>query len=78
MQNAREACQPHVDQVKAIMKEAQNNGIPKKPLGAKLRERSLRRKADGVTESLSDAQRDIFLEISLKLGDLPLFRGLDA
>jgi hypothetical protein len=70
MSNAAAACQPHVDQIKAIKKEAAEAGIPKKPLSAKLRERGLRRKADKCREVLSEEQRDIFDEISLKLNDL--------
>jgi hypothetical protein len=70
MRNAQIACQPLRDEVKALMKEAAEAGIPKKPLSAKLRERSLRRRADACRESLSEDQRDIVDEISKKLGDL--------
>lgn len=70
MKNAQIACQPHIDQIKAIKKEAAEAGIPKKPLSAKLRERGLRRKADGCRESLSEEQREIFDEISQKMDDL--------
>lgn len=78
MKAATEACQPHVDEIKAIKKAAAENGIAKKPLSAKLRERSLSRKAEGCRETLSEEQQSIFDEISSKLGDLPLFRGLDS
>lgn len=70
MRNAQIACQPHVDQIKAIKKEAAEAGIPKKPLSAKLRERGLRRKADSCRETLSEEQREIFDEISQKMDDL--------
>lgn len=70
MRNAQAACQPHIDQIKAIKKEAAEAGIPKKPLSAKLRERGLRRKADRCRETLSDDQREIFDEISQKMDDL--------
>lgn len=70
MRNAAIACQPHIDQIKAIKKEAAENGIPKKPLAAKLRERGLRRKADACRETLSEEQRETFDEISQKLDDL--------
>jgi len=70
MKNAQAACQPHVDEIKRLKKEAAEAGIPKKPLAAKLRERGLRRKADGCREILSDEQRDIYDEISQKLDDL--------
>lgn len=70
MGNAAVACQPHVDQIKAIKKEAAEAGIPKKPLGAKLRERGLRHKADRCREVLSEEQQSVFDEISQKLDDL--------
>jgi hypothetical protein len=70
MRNAQVACQPHVDQIKAIKKEAAENGIPKKPLSAKLRERGLRKKADSCRETLSEEQRETYDEISQKLDDL--------
>ena len=70
MRNAQIACQPHIDQIKAIKKEAAEAGIPKKPLSAKLRERGLRRKADSCRETLSEEQREIFDEISQKMDDL--------
>lgn len=70
MKNAAIAAQPHLDQIKAIKKEAAEAGIPKKPLAAKIRERGLRRKADACRETLSEEQRDIFDEISQKMDDL--------
>ena len=70
MRNAQTACQPHVDRIKEIKKEAAEAGIAKKPLSAKLRERGLRRKADACRDSLSEAQQEVFDEISSKLGDL--------
>jgi len=70
MRNAQTACQPHLDQIKAIKKEAAEAGIAKKPLTAKLAERALRRRADAKRETLSEEQRAIFDEISQKLGDL--------
>lgn len=73
MRDAREACQPFVDQQKEIKKAAAEAGIPKKPFSAKIRERSLRRRADQVTDSLSEEQKAIFAEISAKLGDMNLF-----
>lgn len=77
MENARVAAQPHNDQCKAIAKAAAEAGIEKKAFKAKIRERALKRKAERVTDSLSERQKDIFAEITLKLGELPLFRGLD-
>lgn len=76
MEAAAKQCQPHLDEIKAIKKAAAENGIPKKPLSAKLAERKLLRKAEHVADGLSDDQKDIFAEISLKLGDLPLFAAL--
>lgn len=70
--------QAYTDNIKAIKKAAAENGIPKKPLNAKLAERRDLRKAESRRETLSEDQREIFDEISAKLGDLPLFRKLDA
>jgi len=73
MRDAATACQPHLDQQKAIKKAAAEAGIPKKPFSAKIRERSLLRRAEQVTDSLSEEQKSIFAEISAKLGDMNLF-----
>lgn len=73
MRNAASACQPHIDQQKAIKKAAAEAGIPKKPFSAKIRERSLKRRAEAVTDSLSEEQKAVFAEISAKLGDWNLF-----
>ena len=78
MRNAQAACQPHIDQIKAIKKEAAEAGIPKKPLAAKIRERGLRRKADRCRETLSEDQREIFDEISQKMDDLFSFADRQA
>ena len=74
MSNAAAACQPHIDQQKAIKKAAAEAGIPKKPFSAKIRERSLMRRAEGCREILSEEQRAIFDEMSAKLGDMNLFQ----
>jgi SpoVK/Ycf46/Vps4 family AAA+-type ATPase len=76
MDAAAKACQPFIDEIKAIKKAAAVNMIPKKPLNAKLAERKLLRKAEGVTDALNDDQKEIFAEISAKLGDLPMFAGV--
>lgn len=73
MRDATAACEPHVTQQKAIKKAAAEAGIPKKPFSAKIRERSLLRRAEHVTDSLSEEQKSIFAEISAKLGDMNLF-----
>lgn len=70
MENARIASQPHVDQMKAIAKEAAEAGIEKKAFKAKIRERALRRKADHCRSVLSERQQEVFDEISIKLKDL--------
>ena len=70
MENARLACQPHKDRQKENRREATEAGIPKKAFSAKIRERRLRSRADACRETLSEAQREIFDEISQKLGDL--------
>lgn len=75
MRNATAACEPHVTQQKAIKKAAAEAGIPKKPFSAKLRERALKRKAEHVTDMLSEDQKEIFAEISAKLGDWNLFQA---
>lgn len=79
MADAAIACQPHKDRMKEIKTEAAEAKIPKKPFAAKIRERSLRRRAEGVTNSLSEDQKTIFAEISAKLGDMNLFQhALDS
>jgi hypothetical protein len=70
LENARVACQPHVDRMKEIAKEAAECGIEKKAFKAKLRERTLRRKADKCRATLSERQQEVFDDISTKLGDL--------
>ena len=77
MTEARVKCQPHIDRQKEISSDAAEAGIEKKAFKAKLRERSLKRRADAVTNDLSERQKEIFAEISLKLGDLPLFSQLE-
>lgn len=77
MSNAKAACQPHIDEIKRLKKEAAEAGIAKKPLSAKLRERGHKRKAETCRETLSDEQRDVFDEITKKLGELPLFQNLN-
>ena len=76
MRKAREACEPHITEIKEIKKKAATNGIPKGPLSAKMRERKFLRKADSVSDILTEEQKDIFEEISAKLGDFPLFESL--
>jgi hypothetical protein len=73
--DAKVACQPHIDQIKALKKAAAEAGIPKKPLSAKIRQRGLLRRAEKVAASLSDAQRETLAEID-SLVELPLFAGL--
>ena len=75
MSDAEAACQPHRDRQKEIKTEAAEASIPKKPFAAKLRERALRRRAERVTDALSDTQKAIFAEISEKLGDMNLFQA---
>jgi len=78
MAKAKQDCQPYRDEIKAIKKAAAEADIPKKPFSAKIRERTLRRKADTVDAALSDEHKTIFAEISLKLDDMPQFAGLDS
>ena len=75
MDNAKAACQPHIDQQKAIAKAAAEAGVEKKPFRAKIRERALKRRAEGCRGTLSEAQQAIFDEISQKLGDWNLFEA---
>jgi hypothetical protein len=76
MRKAREACQPHVDEIKAIKKRAaEENHVPKKVFSAALRERKLLRKAGAVRGSLSDEQADTYDHVKHALGmlaDMPL------
>jgi hypothetical protein len=59
-----------LDEIKAIKKAAAEAGIPKKVFSAKLRERSLLRKADAVRGTLSEEQQEFFDEVTVKLGEL--------
>jgi hypothetical protein len=78
MDRARAACQPHLDRMKELVKDAAECGIEKKAFKAKLRERTHLRKAENVSASLSDRQKEVFAEITTKLSALPLFAALDA
>jgi conjugal transfer/entry exclusion protein len=69
MAEATTKAQAHRDNIKAIKKKAAENGIAKEPFEAKLRERRLTERAESCRESLSENQRDIFDEISIKLGE---------
>jgi len=70
MAEAQKKCQPHVDHIKAVKKRAAEDGIPKKPLAAALKKRTLLGKAEHVDKALNPGQRDIFSEIWSKLSDL--------
>ena len=70
MSDAAIACQPHKDQMKEITKAAAEAGCPKKVFKAKMRERGYLRRAEGARDILSDEQREIYDEISKKLGPL--------
>lgn len=76
MRKAREACQPHVDDQKAIVKAAAENAhVPKKVFRAMLRERSLERKRDAVRGTLSEDQQETLDQVKHALGilaDTPL------
>lgn len=78
MADAKAACQPHVDEIKVIKKEAATAGIPKKVFSVKLRERSFLRRAEDAPSILSDEQLAIFNEISEKLGPLGAWAKRDA
>jgi len=78
MRNAREAAQPHVDQKKAILKAAAENGLNKEPFRAKLAERKDLRKADNRRSVLNEEQQADFDAITAAMGDLPLFKHLDS
>lgn len=67
MEKARMACEPHLTRIKDIVKEAAECGVEKKAFKAKLRERALLRKAEGQRDTLSERQREVFDEISVKL-----------
>src|SRR4051794_2941807 len=76
MRQAREDCQPHVDDVKELIKEASEaGGIPKKVFRAMLGKRRALRKADNADHALSDEQKLTFERLELALGllrDTPL------
>lgn len=70
MVKAVQACQPHRDQQKEIIKAAAEAGVPKKVFKAKLNERRFLTKAELADSALSDEQKEIFAQVSLKLGPL--------
>jgi hypothetical protein len=76
MEAARVQCQPHLDKLKDIAKEAAECGIEKKAFKAKLRERSLERKASKCRDVLSERQREVFDKMSGFLQD-DLFAYID-
>lgn len=73
MELARINCQPHVDRMKEIAKEAAECGLEKKAFKAKLRERSLERKAHMCRAVLSERQQEVFDRMSGMLIDDDLF-----
>jgi hypothetical protein len=73
MENARVACQPHVDRMKDIAKEAAECGIEKKAFKAKLRERGYKRRASTVRNTLSERQREVYDKMTAMLPDDELF-----
>lgn len=70
LEKARTECQPHIDQQKAIAKEAAEAGVDKKVFKAKMSERRFLRRADHVRATLSERGQDLFDEVSLALGKL--------
>lgn len=70
MADAREACQPHKDQIKDIKNTAAEEGFAKKPLNAVLAKRKHLRKADNADVALNDGQKDDFEQIQHALGML--------
>ncbi|MEP6826976.1 MAG: hypothetical protein ABJA10_02755 [Aestuariivirga sp.] len=82
MLKAREACQPHKDQIKAIKKDAAQNGITKEPFNAALSCRNDDRRKNKRRANLSEHGQAIFDEVMSKVtqiefGDLPMFKSLD-
>jgi uncharacterized protein (UPF0335 family) len=78
MADAVLACQPHKDQMKEITKAAAEAGVPKKVFKAKLNERRHLRKAEQADHALSDEMKEIYAEVSQKLGDLGMWAKADA
>lgn len=76
MRKAREDCQPHVDALKELKKEAAEvGGVPKKVFSAMLAKRRALRKAENADHALSDEQKLTFERLELALGllrDTPL------
>jgi len=69
--------QPHKDEIARLKKEAAKAGIPKAPLGAKLRERKFLHKAATVTVPLNEGEREMFEEIGAKSVDLPYLTDIN-
>jgi hypothetical protein len=77
MAEAKAKCQPHVDAIKAIKKAAATQGFEKKTFGASLSRRRHLLKAQSVTNSLNDEQKDKFSQIEMFLAEMPLGDGDD-
>jgi hypothetical protein len=71
MRKAREDCQPHVDDLKELKKEAaEAGGVPKKVFSAMLAKRRALRKAENADHALSDEQKETFEQLEHALGML--------
>lgn len=71
----KEDCEPISADIKEVMDEAKEAGIPKKELKAALKARELRRKIDDQREKLNEYEQNNFDNLVLALGglkDLPL------
>lgn len=71
MQAAKDKAAPLREDIGNVKKEAHDRtGVSRKVFNAKLQERRLRTKADGVREGLSSEHQDEFDQVSKTLGDL--------
>lgn len=73
MKTASVSCQPNRDEMKAIKKEAAEEGMEKKAFMAIIRKRRFLRKAQKVADALAERQRAVFDEMDTKSLQLDLF-----
>ncbi len=70
MQDAKNDCAPHREDIDAIKDEAHNAGLPRRALNAVISKRRAERRAEEIREKLNEEQQSDFDKLLLALGDL--------
>lgn len=66
----QEDCKPYRDDIKSIYDEAKDHGVDPKALRAVVRYRGLERKQQKIEDDLDSAERHLFDQLVVQLGDL--------